>query len=119
MARKPRKEYGAKQLGGRVRNYLTSATFDLTSVFEGTGVRLSIGTPFSRQYWILRMQSSLLLGFVLMMSGAMLAYLGLIDREGWRSYFLTRTGLTTIYPAIILALIAIGIAQIVITVLAK
>lgn len=65
------------------------------------------------------MQGSLLLGFVLMMSGAMLAYLGLTDREGRKPYLLTRSGLTIIYPAIILALIVIGIAQIVITVLAK
>jgi hypothetical protein len=53
-------------------------------------------------------EKSFALGFVSMISGAMLVHFSLPDREGRRPYLLTRGGLTMIYPAIILALLAIG-----------
>lgn len=65
------------------------------------------------------MQSQLLSGFVLMISGAFLAYIGLPDKQGRSPLFLARSGLLLIYPAVILALFAVGTAQIVFTILAE
>lgn len=62
------------------------------------------------------MQDPLLFGFLLMISGAVLAYLGLPDKQGRSPFFLTRSGLVLIYPAIILAFFAVGMAEIIITV---
>lgn len=64
------------------------------------------------------MHNPLFLGLLLMMSGAALAYSGLPNRDGQSPFFMTRSGLTLIYPAIITALLASGAVQIVATVVA-
>lgn len=65
------------------------------------------------------MHDPLLLGLMLMISGAALAYSGLPNRYGQSPFFMTRSGLTLIYPAIIAALLAGGASQIVAAVVAR
>jgi hypothetical protein len=66
-----------------------------------------------------QMHNPLLLGLLLMMSGAALAYCGLPNRYGQSPFFMTRSGLALIYPAIIAVLLAGGASQIVAAVVAR
>jgi hypothetical protein len=65
------------------------------------------------------MQNPILFGFVLMMSGAVLGYLTLPNRQGQSRSLSARSGLVLIYPAIIVTLFAVGMAEIITTITAR
>lgn len=64
------------------------------------------------------MYNPVVVGFVLMISGALLAYFSLADKQGRSPFFVARSGLVVIYPAIILVLFAFGFGEVVIAVMA-